>query len=83
LGCKLGPDALTLVRRSYETASPDEYSQLLDKINILKNIENPNILKVEAVLEEETTIYVLYEYVANGLANILNATSPITLQKVK
>jgi hypothetical protein len=52
------------------------------KATFLRNLKNKYLIKVEGLLEEDDTVYVLYEVVPNKLEECLRGASALLLNKV-
>ena len=52
-----------LVRKIYQVSSPTERIKVYEKIEMLRRLKNPNMIKLEAVLEEDESIHFMFEYV--------------------
>jgi serine/threonine protein kinase len=59
--------------------SEKKYSNIIKEINLLKNLDHPNIVKYYDYFEEEDFIYLMMEYLEGGtLKQYINSKSDIT-----
>ena len=55
------PKSITI--RQILPLHPGNRQNLVTKATFIKNLRNRNLIRIESLLEEETTLHVLYEYV--------------------
>ncbi|CAD8158977.1 unnamed protein product [Paramecium pentaurelia] len=70
--------AIKLVRKS-DMKDVDDEKQLLNEIQILKSLKNPNIIEIIDVLQTENNYYIILEYCNHGdLESLIYKTHQIT-----